>query len=126
MKRILNLTQHNATHEQAMAGVVDLNPVRRKEIQELLTFKELPDVETVSRVAGTIATRMNEWEPNIHMAMIGGAPYLMSALEDALVCYRVTPVYAFSERESEEEEMPDGSVVKRMVFRHLGFVGVDV
>jgi len=56
--------------------------------------------------------------------MIGGAPFLMSALEDALVIAGITPLYAFSVRESVEAEQADGSVRKVAVFRHLGFVEV--
>ena len=55
-------------------------------------------------------------------AMIGGAPWMMRALEDALADVGVQPVYAFSVRESVEQEQPDGSVRKINVFRHAGFV----
>ena len=56
-------------------------------------------------------------------AMIGGAPWMMSALEGALLDAGVQPVYAFSVRESVEQVQPDGSVRKVNVFRHVGFVG---
>jgi hypothetical protein len=56
--------------------------------------------------------------------MIGGAPYLMGALEKALRECGFTPVYAFSKRESIDQPQPDGSVRKVAVFRHLGFVEV--
>jgi hypothetical protein len=55
-------------------------------------------------------------------AMIGGAPYLMSALEEALDTQGIGAVYAFSVRESTEQTAPDGSVRKVNVFRHAGFV----
>lgn len=52
--------------------------------------------------------------------MIGGAPFFMKELEEEL-SYIGIPVYAFSRRES-VEEVVDGKVVKRSVFKHLGFV----
>jgi len=56
-------------------------------------------------------------------ALIGGVPYLMAPLERALRRRGVTPLYAFSRRESREETLPDGSVRKTATFRHMGFVG---
>lgn len=47
----------------------------------------------------------------------------MSTLEKALQYTGITPVYAFSKRESKEEKLPDGSVKKINVFKHVGFVG---
>lgn len=54
--------------------------------------------------------------------MVGGAMYLISALEKALTEQGITPVYSFSKRVSKEEQMPDGTVKKTTVFEHLGFV----
>ena len=62
--------------------------------------------------------------PEQVVAMIGGAPYLMSALEKCLIEMGAKPVYAYSERVSVETTAADGSVVKENVFRHLGFVTV--
>ena len=56
--------------------------------------------------------------------MIGGAPWLMSSIENALRDHRITPIYAFSVRESAEQVQPDGSVRKVNIFRHAGFVAV--
>ena len=54
--------------------------------------------------------------------MIGGAPFLMSPLESALLNNGIEPVYAFSTRESVEKKLPDGSVQKTNIFKHKGFV----
>ena len=54
--------------------------------------------------------------------MIGGAPWMMSALERALRRNGLQYCYAFSVRESVEKTMPDGSIVKTNVFRHGGFI----
>ena len=122
MKTIINLTQHAATPEQRAAGVMDLNTARRKQLQGLLTFDELPTHTDVHNVATTIATFMHEWYPNETTAMIGGAPYLMRNLEFALSLKGIHAVYAFSKRDIVEKRMPDGSVVKTDIFKHLGFV----
>lgn len=55
-------------------------------------------------------------------AMIGGAPYLMGPLENALSEKGITPEYAFSVREVVQVEKPDGTVANQSVFKHEGFV----
>lgn len=118
--KILNLTQHNATPEQVAAGVIEPTPEVKARIRELLTFNELP-------APGEIAARAEELariaaEAEAEAAMIGGAPYLMSALERALIEEGVEPLYAFSRREIVEEKTEGGEVRKVSIFRHLGFV----
>jgi len=118
---IINLTQHAATAEQLAAGVFDVpNEGARRELLMQLTFNDLPEdgeiverAEALASIAGAFGARA---------AMIGGAPYLMSTLERELREGGITPLYAFSRRESVEEKLPDGSVRKVAVFRHLGFV----
>jgi hypothetical protein len=58
-------------------------------------------------------------------AMIGGAPYLMAPLEEALRAADVVPMYAYSERVSKESASADGTVVKTNIFKHVGFVVCD-
>ena len=125
---ILNLTQHIATQEQLDAGVVEPDEYDKKTIIDLLTFYSIPTHEEINYRANhlaNIAANQCDSEGNyvyFSSAMIGGAPYLMSALEYALDEIRVNALYAFSVRESVESVEPDGSMVKRNVFRHLGFV----
>ena len=140
---IVNLTQHAASADQTAAGVVDLCPRDRLKLSSLLTFDTLPTPEEIERRAEEIVFlgvgamddhyELLVFEPSVPLdasvnwvgcAMIGGAPYLMSALERACRVYGITPVYAFSVRESVEETLPDGSVRKTNVFRHAGFVEV--
>lgn len=116
--RIINLTQHPATTEQIADGVIDLPHDALAELRLWLTFDRLPDREQVERAAEVIATLALPHE----RAMIGGAPYLMAPLEAALRERGVKPVYSFTQRVSEEQPMPDGTVRKTQVFRHLGFV----
>ncbi len=127
---ILNLTQHQATAEQLAAGVVDFDSANRAKLSALLTFATLPTMLEVSEVAEAIAVLAvyeGETEDGVipTRAMIGGAPFLMAALEKELIAVGITPCYAFSERVSEEKEV-DGKVVKTNVFKHVGFVWVDV
>ena len=121
--RILNLTQHNATTDQKDQGVFDLSPELRPHLQELLTFVSLPTKRDVQ----IRALNIGKWVLSNHIeceaAMIGGAPFLMSELEFQLHLQRIKPLFAFSERVSEETTAPDGTVTKTNVFKHVGFVG---
>ena len=54
-------------------------------------------------------------------AMIGGAPFFQSHLENALLAQGVGFCYALSERVARDEIQADGSVRKVSVFEHAGF-----
>ena len=121
---MLNLTQHNATPDQLLAGVIEpcAEDGTKKLIQTLLTFNTLParaEIDDAAKRLAQIAAKSGA-----KSAMIGGAPWLSRALEDALLAHGVQPAYAFSSRVSEEQHMPDGTVRKVQVFRHDGFVFV--
>lgn len=137
---ILNLTQHAATADQLAAGVFDLPPARRADLQSLLTFGELPDEQEIlaraEQIAGLAAMYASSEDHAVDdgllpegdaggfalHAMIGGALWLMAPLAAALREQGIEPVFAFSTRETEEHLQPDGSVRKVMIFRHAGFV----
>lgn len=125
---ILNLTVHLATAEQLDAGVVDIPAgLGRARVLALLNFDDIPiaddlrdRAETLAVMAATMAANM---EPIPDRAMIGsGHPALGPFLEQTLIRAGLRPVYAFTRREAVEERQADGSVQKRAVFRHLGFV----
>ena len=116
---ILNLTQHNATQDQKNAGVVDMPSDIKPILVTQLTFDTLPTRTDIFRRAEIIADLAVDL--NAKQVMIGGAPYLMTPLADALKLQGIDPLYAFSQRVSVEEEV-NGEVVKRNVFKHLGFV----
>ena len=139
--RILNLTQHSPTPEQKLAGVTcgDITDGQEQELRKLLTFDTIPTPVEVRQRAQQIAayaaktTTLVDYggdsglcvnEP-FSRAMIGGAPFLMGPLEEALRRVGIVPLYAFSTRESVEQVQPDGSVRKVAVFRHQGFVGCE-
>lgn len=142
MKNIINLTQHRATDDQLSAGVVDLSESFRSFLCELLTFDALPNAQEIEDRALKICALVNHYhlgEPTPSgsdreldgllddgtaiYCMIGGAPFLMSALEAALVDDCRIPLYAFSKRVSVEIEA-DGKLIKINEFHHLGFVEV--
>ena len=123
MAKILNLTQHEATPEQKKAGVRE--PASKGYIKQLLTFEKLPNKKEMEKRARELAWLAEAYKSEgCTKVMIGGAPYFMSTLEQVLKEHGFIPVYAFSKRECIEEKMPDGSVKKVQVFRHLGFVEV--
>lgn len=116
-KNILNLTQHVASVEQEKIGVFE--PSNKDEVRKWLNFDEIPDVYGISVSAKQLAEiaekELKSW--SIKYVMIGGAPFLMSMLENQLNKRDIIPLYAFSKRVVEEK---DG--VKKSVFKHLGFV----
>ena len=118
--RILNLTQHVATPEQVLAGVVE--PKNKEAVQALLTFERLPTLPEVQERAAKLAAIAASYD--CAGVMIGGAPYLMAPLELALhdVGCGGKVLYSFSERVSVEQSQPDGSVRKVQTFRHAGWV----
>ena len=121
-RKIVNLTQHPATPAQREAGVVEPSRRVKERIQAMLTFFDLPDAETIRLHAKALVKITTEL--GYSKVMIGGAPFLMSTLERLLKTAGVTPLYAFSKRESVEEPLPEGGVKKTQVFKHLGFVEV--
>lgn len=54
--------------------------------------------------------------------MLGGAPWMMPALEKVAHLRGLSVCYAFSKRVSEEQHQPDGSVKKVNTFKHQGFI----
>lgn len=122
---IWNLTQHLATPEQREVGVRDLPEELRQQLVEILTFDYLPDDEDLQIRCGELLVLIGSIHPMPAPGtrfMIGGAPFFMEMLSAALRHSKLRPVFAFSKRESVEQAMPDGSIRKTAIFRHLGFV----
>lgn len=126
--QILNLTQHTATTEQTAAGVIDLGPDQRAVLAQWLTFTSCPTrqevLERAAQIAGGAASDSRTLG-NVPVCTAdhgGGAPFLMGALETALIARGIKPLYAFSVRESVESVDSTGKVTKTAVFRHAGFV----
>ena len=117
---ILNLTQHGASNEQVSEGVIE--PKSKDLVRDILTFNTIPNISEINLRAEKLARLAQE--SGAESAMIGGAPYLMSALEKALKDAGVKPIYSFTERRSVETQNPDGSTTKTAVFQHVGWVEV--
>lgn len=122
MNKIINLTQHICTEEQKAQGVFEPKPEDKEVIKKLLTFNEIPSAEEIHKSAAFLTKFAKTYE--VKEAMIGGASYLMSSLEEELYNQGIEPLYSFSVRESKEEHLSDGSVKKVNVFKHAGFVRV--
>lgn len=122
MNITLNLTQHEATPDQISAGVVDPTPELKSRIKHLLDFNSLPSVDEITNVAQQLAMIVAEFDCD--SVMIGGALFLMAPLQHALAeaCPNKEVLFAFSVRDSVETTLPDGSVKKSVVFKHVGFV----
>ena len=122
---ILNLTQHIGTPEQDV-----IEPENKAQVQKLLTFSNIPSKKEIATRASALAnlaayhrdcSHDGDHEP--FAAMIGGAPYLMSALERALKAVNIQPGYAFSTRKSIEKVI-NGKIVKTSTFDHAGWIEV--
>ena len=127
---IINLTQHQASPEQIILGVVDLPTEQRETLSQLLTFDDCPVTEEIKERAEAIAELAcynglsgDEGDsPVVTLAMIGGALWLMGPLTKALKARGIQALFAFTKRESEDQQQSDGSVRKVVVFRHTGWV----
>ena len=138
---IINLTQHSMTEEQYKYNNEDLLEIKFKPyngtsvgspdyIKRLLNFDTIPSKKEIIGRAIALAAYasglLNQAKNNGDRlyALIGGAPYLMAPLEEALKQEGITPLYAFSQRESVETVNADGTVVKTAVFKHKGYIEV--
>ena len=115
--QILNLTQHVATNEQKEAGVIDVSPEHRQALTDALTINY---GDSLKRKADEVLAIASYYR--CQAVMIGGAPFFMAGLAAELEYAGYEVLFAFSERESVEVTAPDGSIQKRSVFRHKGFV----
>lgn len=136
---VINLTQHEMTGDQYKYNDENLVEIKFKPyngtslgspdyVKRLLNFNAKPDKkEIISRAialaayaSGLLNQAKNDGDRLY--ALIGGAPYLMAPLEEALKQEGITPLYAFSQRESIETVNADGTVVKTAVFKHKGYI----
>jgi len=112
MKQIINLTQHNASKEQIDENVINLSENDLNEVKKLLTINKGDN--NLKERANEIVKIAKSY--NVDKAMIGGAPFFMNILIEALKQANIEPFFAFSERVSVEV---DG--VKKSVFKHCGW-----
>lgn len=136
---IINLTQHVMTQEQYFLNNEELTEVKFRPyngtsmsspdyVKKLLNFTSIPSKkEIISRaiaLAAYASGLLNQAKNDNDklFALIGGAPYLMGELEEALKQNDIQPLYAYSQRESVETINNDGSVTKTAIFRHKGYI----
>ena len=139
MNILVNLTQHTLTREQFSHNGEDMVEITFKPyngvskgstdyVKHLLNFTSLPTRdEIISRATaladyaeGLLSQAKNDGDRLF--ALIGGAPYLMGALEQKLKERGIQPLYAYSQRESVETINSDGSVTKTAIFKHIGYI----
>ena len=117
---LINLTQHSLTTEQ-LKNAVEVGTDVRDEVVKLITFNGLP---TAGEIKGN-ASRLAEICRDMHAshAVIGGAPYFMGPLEQALRKAGIVPLYAFTERVAVEVTNPEtGEVTKTSKFNFAGWI----
>lgn len=121
---ILNLTQHSATPQQIKDGVIDLSESLKRIVSKTLTFDKLEDTSESEMVyrADTLLSLIRENYPTVTRVMIGGALYFMPVLSRTLKEADIEPLYSFTQRVAVDETFPDGSVGKKSIFAHIGFV----
>lgn len=117
---IVNLTQYWATPEQVDAGVVNLKGEAHNLLINKLIFKELPTREEIWKRARGITDLA--WKSMAPQAMIGGAPFLMMALETEISNAGIEPLYAYPKRVSKVKTLPGGKNITVKVFKHGGFI----
>lgn len=115
---IVNLTQHVSTDEQKLEGIFDLRDEDRQHLISLLTFDPRYTKQDLEDAADAVVNLVKKID--CHRAMIGGMPSFMAPLERALIEAGVAVGYARSERVSVDQQMPDGSVRKTAIFKHVG------
>ena len=118
--QIINLTQHQLTSQQ-LVGAVEVGADIRDEVIKLITFSGCPTAEVIKSNASRLAEICRDMHAS--HAVIGGAPYFMGPLEQALRRAGIVPLYAFSERVAVEVTNPEtGEVTKTSRFNFAGWI----
>lgn len=132
----INLTQHKLTQEQEgdayWVRFDSYNGTNSNiEVKKLLTFEFQPDTaeiqeraEKLADIAEGIFLQLDPEGALPHKAVIGGAPYLMHPLENALKERGIQPMYSFSQRVSVEAPNEEGKIIKTSTFKHVGWIEV--
>ena len=142
---VFNATQHSATLDQKVVGVMDLEDELLASLKKSITFGSTYTKEDLVKAAEEVATILykswdkycwsltkdvhpqdeigfqNCWYHTPKKCMIGGMPSFMPVLESVLKEKGWEVGYACSERVSVDQHMPDGSVRKVNSFKHVGF-----
>lgn len=133
MAKFVNLTQHALTTEQVVDVTVNygwtLCNEDRARVIEHITFDGIPSKDEMVARANALADVVGEAtmaeDGETVYAMIGGAPYFQGTLERVLLECGITPIYSFTKRVVVETVLEDGTVEKKSVFKHDGWVGLE-
>lgn len=128
--RIINLTKYKATPAQRAEGVEDLSDDLRRELLDILVFKDVPTLDDIQyrarRVKGLLADHLRGGNAvRGATVMIGGMPAFDTVLESVLKVAGAHVCYSFTNRVCTETEMPDGSLRLEYTFQHEGFIWVS-
>jgi hypothetical protein len=119
---VYNFTMHEATQEQASQGVINLHGSDLVKLKAHLLFQPTYTNQDLLDAMLGLGEMMKARDPDLSgevSFMVGGLPNLMCALTQLAPIYQL--VFADSERKSVDHHMPDGTVKKVAVFKHLGF-----
>ena len=130
-KLFINCTQHQLTDEQLKEA--------KMLADDIIDIKKYPVFESIKKSAKTrrgLITQAMELviflqlivaqydKTYIHLPI--GSPAFMFILAPAIIeMENVIPVFSHSEREVEEVESDDGSVIKKSVFKFKGFINFE-
>ena len=117
---ILNLTQHAATDDQQVAGVVDLHGDLKAALVAAITFPAVySHDELVSRAKRVVGICKDSQIDASHV-MIGGMPSFMPILQSVLQAADYHVGFACTDRVSVDVPDGNGGVKKTSVFKHVG------
>lgn len=120
MAKFINVTNHNLTGEQ-LADIKNVYGIDEVDIIDLNPGEVDPEANLgeVNNLATNIIANGNFAAGDV--AMVQTEQTLVLCLVSALQQLGVRCVVATTRRESAEKTLPDGSVVKTNVFRHIRF-----
>ena len=125
--KILNFTQHTLTREQldSLVGegfsLENIETEAEEWVKALLTFTNISDEELKFRARALADYAQIQCEATDVIVDVDGAPYLMGALEKALIENGIKPRYAFTEYVVVETMNQDGSTTETSVIRQSGW-----
>jgi len=131
MRRVfINMTNHEMSDEQVAEAqrMADVVISLKEEYPEMATSllntpDNLTDIYCLVSDLLEVIQAISEQYDEVYLHLPVGSPAFMFALSQRIVILRkVTPLFSHSQRVSVDEPQPDGSVVKRSVFKFEKFI----
>ena len=117
---ILNLTQHAATEDQKVAGVIDLQGDLKAALVAAITFPAVYSHDELVSRAKRVVGICKDSQIDAGHVMIGGMPSFMPVLQQVLQAAGYHVGYACTDRVSVDVPDGNGGVCKTSVFKHVG------